>query len=470
MKKYHITIANKIVVGIFCLIIILGFVGVFFGKSLPMSELQENRTLARIPTLNDLDRPLELPILINNYFADNFGFRKLLLWSYFKLRTQVLHAHFGLHSIEGVDGWVFLDAELSDYRRLNHLNPTDLKSIQIRLEAWCNYGLSVGARTLLLIGPNKSTIYPEKMPEFYQSFGGVSRIDQVLSSQFSCPLIMIDPRERLKSDRDELLYYKWGTHWNALAGIKVWQEIVLHLRSVGVSHAWPSTRPLVSWRPASPNEDSIWAWYGADDPEIVQIPKVDFVPINDGLNLELTSQPPRLLGIGDSFLQYIASTTTGFFGPFELVLPDTKYTPESDKTHLNALLFSRRNDFNVQETVKQFKPNIILFEVVERNIKNLAELMPPPGSFEIFDVNTPLWSSGIGSNSNKPSAVIIRSKDGSDLSVGDTIVFSKSGERTIIGITEVLSNRYTILLDKSVDLTDGYPNLVSVVKLKTTIN
>jgi hypothetical protein len=108
-----------------------------------------------------------------------------------------------------------------------------------------------GIRYLVVIPPNKETIYPEFMPRFATRVGGPSRLDQLLAylGKHHRDVSVIDLREPLlRAKEHEPLYYRTDTHWNSRAGYLAYARIMEALS------AWFPTlepRPRSAFEPRS---------------------------------------------------------------------------------------------------------------------------------------------------------------------------------------------------------------------------
>lgn len=122
---------------------------------------------------------------------------------------------------EGKENWLFLgnayDATISKLKLTRKPFASDIESEKIRLENIVRAGEDHNIQVALLIGPNKSTIYPEYLPDNLE----VSNIRYVnyFTEELKAinGLYFCDPSDYLKSlkESEGLLYWKTDTHWNA---------------------------------------------------------------------------------------------------------------------------------------------------------------------------------------------------------------------------------------------------------------
>ena len=82
----------------------------------------------------------------------------------------------------GQSGWLYLagDAAVSSYRVTRPFTTGQLEDYRRILEARRDWLAERGIRYLLVIPPNKDTIYPEFMPPAYTKVNSRSRLDQLV--------------------------------------------------------------------------------------------------------------------------------------------------------------------------------------------------------------------------------------------------------------------------------------------------
>jgi len=112
-----------------------------------------------------------------------------------------------------------------------------------------------GIRFLVVIAPNKETIYPEYMPARLNRLRETTRLDQIVSHMRArSNLAIIDPRAALRSAKaGGTVYFRTDTHWNDAGAWLLHREIVARL------HAW---YPDVEARPAVPIVRVSRGWSG----------------------------------------------------------------------------------------------------------------------------------------------------------------------------------------------------------------
>ncbi|MFD1193347.1 acyltransferase family protein [Seohaeicola saemankumensis] len=127
----------------------------------------------------------------------------------------------------GQDGWLFLGNAYNDTVAKLKLTPPPVPA-NIEREASLFANLTEAAETantsvVLLIGPNKSTIYPEYLPDEIEPSG--RRYVTFFTERFNAipNLTVVDPVEGLLRTKESsgLLYYRTDTHWNNKGAFRV---------------------------------------------------------------------------------------------------------------------------------------------------------------------------------------------------------------------------------------------------------
>ncbi|NOT05388.1 MAG: hypothetical protein HOP27_12400 [Anaerolineales bacterium] len=274
----------------------------------------------------------------------------------------------------GKDGWMEYTGggNLDDFQNVKELD--NKKILGEKLGTLNQYLESQGITLLIVVTPNKATIYPDKLPEQMKSLPTQSRLDSLISYLESNNLpVILDLRPALKKARqNQDVYYKTDTHWNGYGAFIAYTTIMNTLRG-----SYPELKP-----------------YETSD-------------------MELVTKNPDILGIPRALMHVNFITETSFFfTPKELfvqtlhpTLPpgDTfgynQYSWISDSKLPSLLMFhdsfgslylnnylsmnfgkshfiqNNMPKYLTEESIQQFKPDIIVIEIVERNLDGLVFLL-----------------------------------------------------------------------------------------------
>jgi hypothetical protein len=185
------------------------------------SQSRENRNLAKAPALprnfGDLKTFSERFMV---FYRDHFGFRNTLIRG-----VAVGEFHGGMgpeinnRIIVGKDGWLFYSKDekfLAD-RGLDPFSDADLIGWQELLEKRRKWFIDHGYPFILVVAPDKQSIYPEFLPDRFSKPPMPSRLDQLISHlrQAHSPVQILDLRPALlEGKQHEQVYFKTDSHWN----------------------------------------------------------------------------------------------------------------------------------------------------------------------------------------------------------------------------------------------------------------
>lgn len=172
---------------------------------------------------------LAVPNLDLATLSENMRWRSDLIALYGSLRLK-LGDHVFNNVVVGKDGWFFYTGEFSipDYQNSAPFSEERLQSFQQALDQ-LNSDLEKQGKTLLVvIAPNKSTIYAQHMPAEIPVLGEHSRLDQFTGyMREHGSTRVIDLRQALISaSQEQDVYYKVDTHWNDMGAYYAYREIL----------------------------------------------------------------------------------------------------------------------------------------------------------------------------------------------------------------------------------------------------
>ena len=195
------------------------------GKLLPAQgafALTENRRPAPLPIFH-LSGPgwgyslVSFPRRFERYWNDSFAFRWYLIRAH-SLAKLAFGVSPSPKALVGQNGFLFYAGEQSvDYfRNVRPFTAAELAHWRADLEERRDWLAARGIRYLVVVAPDKETIYPEYMPPALKPVRGESRLDQLLADlrvHSSVDILDLRPAlERAKAERR--VYHKTDTHWN----------------------------------------------------------------------------------------------------------------------------------------------------------------------------------------------------------------------------------------------------------------
>jgi len=127
----------------------------------------------------------------------------------------------------GKDNWLFTDVNesMADYRGLTHLSESQLAYTLEIVKSERDY---LKVPLILVVAPNKESIYPEYMPEGIKKINNDTQLDQVLAYfKENSDIKIIDLRPVLiKAKSERQVYRKNDSHWNSYGAYIAYREII----------------------------------------------------------------------------------------------------------------------------------------------------------------------------------------------------------------------------------------------------
>lgn len=165
-------------------------------------------------------------------FSENFLNRKALINLFTSSRLTLGDRVFS-QGIAGQQNWLEYtgDRNIDDYQNTTGMSEEELRSIQQKLQKLNDELRKRNITLLVVVAPNKATIYPDKLPDEIQKIGKKSNLDLFLAYfKGHGPDIVLDLRPALLNERKKHdVYYHLDTHWNAYGAFAGYREIIKRL-------------------------------------------------------------------------------------------------------------------------------------------------------------------------------------------------------------------------------------------------
>jgi|GEM_PF-2008739 len=199
-------------------------------------SLDENRTLASFPKVPlTLDEYRNFPVRFDRYWDDHFGFRYTTIRGKKWLYRSLFNASDSDRVLVGKDGWLFLKSQDNVEKYVQHVYPYSDKELNERASAFVRLARDFRERNIryvMVIAPNKHTVYPEYLPDYLVASERtrcdqlVDRINELAPGEVE----IVDLRPFLRAAKgEELLYEKMGSHWNGLGAFAGYVAVARHL-------------------------------------------------------------------------------------------------------------------------------------------------------------------------------------------------------------------------------------------------
>ena len=330
-------------------------------------ESSENRTLAPFPELNQLI--WKIPGQYTKYFNDHFPFRNQLANINNILRLKIFKASpLPDHLRLGKENWLYLYVEQVRYAYRGDTLFSDEQLVKIKriLEEKAAYLKNRNSDFYFIVPPLKHAVYPEYLPSILKKMRPMNKRDQVMAYlKKNSDVKVIDPLEMYLAKKDSVrLYYKTDSHWNQLGAFYAYQMIMnriaedhenmtpLSIDDYVISRSKSYTGDLLALinlhdiyfrepyhlKPKKSSQTRIIVKYKNIGKEINY---VAYENKNDTL--------PRLLMFRDSFTDYLRNHMCNHFSHAGF---SWTYTLEPER-------------------IKQDKPDIVVYQLMERFINEL---------------------------------------------------------------------------------------------------
>ncbi len=314
------------------------------------------------------------PDLTLSTISTDFRWRKNLITLYanirFKLGDRIYNG-----ALVGKDGWLYFtgNRSIDDYQKVDFLGEKDLSRLQTKLDQ-LNNDLGQRCITLLVvIAPNKTTIYPQYMPDQIPVIGQKSSLDkfvEYMRQKGETPIL--DLRSTLlTASKSQDIYYKTDAHWN---------DVGAYYGYAAIMHALAADYPSLIPHPISDFEYKDAGASAKDLSLLMGLPNYKeqdwvFIPKFD-IDLKETS------GVLPYGVDYTRTVTNSDNQPLKLlVFHNLFYDSLSHfiEPHFRSVItipFTNSKRVWSLDWIQRENPDIVIIEVVERYLNlSLPELL-----------------------------------------------------------------------------------------------
>ena len=335
----------------------------------------EKRILAPFPTLGF---PPHVRTFIRDfglYYKENFGWRNALFYQYSNWKFRVLGVSpLPEKVVLGKNGWFFPgnshNMVVNQYRGLRPLSSATLDSISRQLTYYQQELAKQGTRLYVLVAPDSYTIYPENVPDYLKTRKTASNFDRLkqhLTQHTTVPFV--DVRAKLRAAKAiNVTYCQTDTHWNDFGSLIASMGLAERVRQDFPQMPTPGLSDYrIRPRRGAPGDLVFLLALNREIADSVnyQIEPAAHLRVR---TLESTPNPetslptqrfvttnktsPKLFLLGDSFSYTMNQFIPGYFRE--------TYIKRSPRLDL--------------EQVRAERPDVVVIEIVERNIDMLTGL------------------------------------------------------------------------------------------------
>ncbi len=366
MKKTFLSIF----IGAFLVICLIPLVCMLFAKS---EEPVGNETRVELPSWTKEDGSLntELPGELGNWFEHHFAFRPQLITADAKIQKSVFQVSNTESVVTGTDGWLYYSSTLDDYLGRNTLSQRGMWNLAHNLSLLQQYTESRGAEFLLMVPPNKNTLYGEHMPYYYQRPETARHNRDTLAENLEASGVSYLDLFAFFEAQEEVLYFKEDSHWTTEGARRVYHEALTKLdkahddySSVPVQRAKNHLGDLRAMLyPASDEAEY--------DDTFQYEQNYQYLPSKNPLSPEVSVEDYR-----------IESTNSKAEG--SLLMYRDSFGNSLIPFFANAwgtAVFSKTVPYNLAADLEKCRPDQVVVEKVERNLKDFVKepaVIPAP--------------------------------------------------------------------------------------------
>lgn len=318
----------------------------------------ENLKFKEFPKI-DIKKPLQSLSSFKSYYLGNFGLKKTTVNQYINFKETVLKEEpLPNYNLTGKNGWYFLGNNYNNvfYNSFGMTDTKKVKSITNYLETITQYLTSKNIKFYVVFPPNKHSIYSEYLPFQLEK---KETLYNLLKSELekNTTVQLIDLHSLLLQEKKEnQLYYKTDSHWNDLGAFIAYQHIIdyikkdISIEKLELEDYTISTELKVL----------------GDNTQMVNIKAKTEV-----INFEKkTPSKIKILSDDQRFLHFKNESKD-----YKLMLYRDSFSnaliPFFNETFGDAIYI---RDYNINKSnIENHKPDIVILELVERNINYLSK-------------------------------------------------------------------------------------------------
>lgn len=272
--------------------------------------------------------------------------------------------------VVGKEGWLYFVPGLSDYQNFSALSEADFATLQNQLDRLSAEAAARGTVLVLVVAPNKESVYPEYVPSQLRRLNAPPQMDQFVTFMRQHSTVpVIDLQAALlqaKVSTPNVLYYRTDTHWNAFGAYIAYQTLLKALPG----NLQPAPLELFPAQSNALKARDLAVLLGAD---FIQEPNVG-VDFPGGVTLKVTTP-------SDATQPIVSFTTNPDAQAASLVMYHDSfgdalqpYLSQNFKQAVFVTGADRLDPYWMQAN----PPQVVIVEVVERNLERLLITLNPP--------------------------------------------------------------------------------------------
>jgi Flp pilus assembly protein TadD len=376
MKTFKATAQAIIILTvIFLSVIYTPFIVMLVTPRTDVSEV-EKRKLAILPDLKwNIDSLCSFPAGFETYLKDHFGLRNKLISLHNTIKFNVLGKSPNPGVAIGKENWLFYKTDtfgislVDDFRGLKTFTPSELEAIQIHFETKRDWLAEKGIQYLLVVVPNKQTVYPEYLPDYFNKVSDKTQLDQFVEyMNKNSDLNFLDLRaDLLNAKKDHLIYFRTDSHWNDMGAYAAYKSMMNEIKNRFPEAGEPIAETEIKMTMSSHSGKDLAKLIGLPDMTENDIPSLSF-------------KFPVI--IPDKSPKWALKSWPWWVQPFEtsdqsrkiraVVFRDSfidAMLPFFSKHFQQAAYIASKFDYSIMEyLIKEIKPDIVIEQGIERHL------------------------------------------------------------------------------------------------------
>lgn len=343
----------------------------------------ENRQLAEMPVFQDENGNFnqDWNTQFQAYVSDHFGFRQELVRADSKLKANLFHVSAEEDVIIGKDGWLYYTPTVNDYIGRATVSNLGLQNIMRNLELMQEYTESKGSQFFVTVVPNKNTVYPEYMPDYYKNYGTPNNFENLQALLSDSDLNYISLKDSLiqEAENSEIpIYHKQDTHWNNTGALLGYRAI---MNQTGLTYdAYEDADYLIEQSWQGDLQNMLFPDSGVLDDNSTYHINFDYMYQGHYRNADdITINTLNSDGTG-SLLMFRDSFGAAIIPYFSQNFRMARYS----RARPYPLYNLEMNDFD-----------IVVMEIVERNISWIQKEAPMHGAIQVNSDSVPLATASV---------------------------------------------------------------------------
>ena len=328
----------------------------------PTTESTENRELSPFPSLKTQEGQLNVNFFqeFEKFFSEHFAFRNELVYVDAVVQSKV----FGVSSTDSVtlgkNGWLYYSSTIDDYLGTDRLSEREIYNIVHNLAIVKNYLDEKGIDMVVTIPPNKNTLYGKNMPYYASVVVNPKTEMEVLAPILETKEIPYTDLLKLFRNQSETLYLKRDSHWDNRGALLAYNAI---LDTAGYKHDdFSGVEVTRAIDDVGDLNKMLYTFYGEKEANYrYDLPNTyeylsDFKSVEDTwIETENPEGKKSLLMFRDSFGNTLIPFMTNQF---------------------KSARFSKGLPYSLEPLIEEKKPDLVVFERVERSMEDFIN-MPP---------------------------------------------------------------------------------------------